>query len=300
MSHVLSLIAARPKDSISQADLDAAGDVLASAGSHIGLGDWLSPSEAWEAPFPGDPEAVLVRVRAAFAGRFVDVNVVPASARRKRLLVADMDSTLIQQECIDELAAEAGLGAEVAAITESAMRGEIAFEPALRARVALLKGLPTELADKVLAERIALMPGGAVMVATMRSARAYTALVSGGFTLFAGPIADRLGFDEFRANVLLAKGGRLTGAVIEPVLGREAKEETLLRLSQQLGLGLAETMAVGDGANDIGMVRLAGMGVAFRAKPILREAADAAVDHADLTGLLFLQGFRRAEFADAA
>jgi phosphoserine phosphatase len=217
--------------------------------------------------------------------------------RRKKLLVADMDSTLIEDECLDELAAEIGMRDEAAAITERAMRGEIAFEPALRERVALLKDLPTDVVAKLLSQRIKIMPGAVTLVATMRKHGAHTMLVSGGFTAFAGPIAERIGFHEHRANTLLFEKGGFTGRVAEPILGREAKEQTLRGLTAALGLDPEETLAVGDGANDIGMVRRAGLGVAYRAKPALRAAAAAAIDHADLTGLLFLQGYRREEFA---
>ncbi len=227
----------------------------------------------------------------------IDVNVVPAAFRRKKLLVADMDSTMIRQECIDELAAEVGLRDQVAAITERAMRGEIAFAPALRERVALLKGLATEVVGRVLAERIELMPGARVLIATMRAAGAHTALVSGGFTAFVEPIAERIGFHETRANLLISEADAFTGLVGEPILGAEAKEEALVELSARLGLTLSETLAVGDGANDAAMVRRAGLGVAFHGKPALRQLADATIDHSDLTGLLYLQGYRRGEFA---
>lgn len=220
--------------------------------------------------------------------------------RRKKLFLADMDSTMIRQECIDELAAEIGLRAEVAAITERAMRGKIAFAPALRERVALLEGLGTEVVGKVLAERIEIMPGAVVLVATMRASGAYTALVSGGFTAFVEPIGRRIGFEETRANMLVSEAGTFTGLVVEPVLGAEAKEAALVELTQRLGLAPEETLAVGDGANDAGMIRRAGLGVGFRAKPALRRMADATIDHADLCGLLFLQGYRRDEFVGAA
>jgi phosphoserine phosphatase len=239
---------------------------------------------------------ILAVVRSELRDRPVDVNLVPQQARRKRLLVADMDSTLIEQECIDMLAAEIGLGAEVAAITERTMRGEIEFEPSLKQRVGLLKGFSPDLAAKLLADRITIMPGAKALVATMRAAGAYTALVSGGFTIFAGPVGQEIGFDEHRANTLLAEAGAFTGSLAEPILGRTAKEQALLELTRQLRLDPSETLAVGDGANDLGMIRLAGLGVAYRAKPVVRAEADAAIDHADLTGLLFLQGYRREEF----
>ena len=296
MNHVLSLIANEAKSPLGDGDVEAARRALDAARANAGQPDILSPDEACEIPFEGERDAALAGVRAALQGRPLDVNGVPASFRRKRLLVADMDSTLIEQECIDELAAAIGKGEEVAAITERAMRGEIAFEPALRERVGLLGGLPSAIAAKILGERIVLMPGAKLLVATMRAHGAYTALVSGGFTIFAGPVGEMLGFDEHRANELLTEAGALTGFVAEPILGRAAKEETLLELTHRLQLDPAETLAVGDGANDIGMIRLAGLGVAYRAKPALRDEADAVIDHADLTGLLFLQGYRRDEF----
>jgi phosphoserine phosphatase len=232
----------------------------------------------------------------ALREKVIDVNVVPSELRRKKLLVADMDSTLIEQECLDELAAEVGLRAEVSAITERAMRGEIDFEPALRERVALLKGLSADVPARLVEGRIQVAPGAVVLVATMRSFGAHTVLVTGGFTAFAEPLGSRIGFHEYRANTLDVSDGAFTGGVGEPVLGGNAKEETLTELIARFGLEQAETMAVGDGANDIGMIRRAGLGVAYRAKPVLRAEADAVFDHADLTGLLFLQGYRREEF----
>jgi phosphoserine phosphatase len=296
MSHVLSLIAAGSHAPLRPGDVEAAERALRRLGAAVESCTWLSPAEACDLPFGGAVNGALAGVRAELADRPLDVNVVPVHGRRKRLLVADMDSTLIQQECIDELAAEIGRGAEVAAITERAMRGEVAFEPALRERVALLAGLPAAVAEKVLAERVTAMPGAAVLVATMRAHGARTALVSGGFTVFAEPIGRKLGFHQSRANELLIEDGYFTGRVAEPILGREAKAEALLELREAFALSAIETLAVGDGANDLGMIRLAGLGVAFRAKPALRVEAAAAIDHADLTGLLFLQGYRREEF----
>jgi phosphoserine phosphatase len=298
MDHVLSLIAAEAK-ALTQADIDRARQALESAGAEPDAPVVLSPGEAADIAFAGDPGAALAAARRALAGRRIDVNVVAEKFRRKRLLLADMDSTLIGQECIDELADEIGVGAKVAAITERAMRGEIAFEPALRERVGLLAGLPTEVAARVLATRITLMSGAAVLVATMRAHGAHTALVSGGFTLFTGPIAERLGMDEHRSNTLVSENGAFTGLVAQPILGREAKEAALIELTAKLGLDPAETLAVGDGANDAAMVRRAGLGVAYRAKPALKAEADAVIEHADLTGLLFLQGYRRDELAAA-
>ncbi|HRK24996.1 MAG TPA: phosphoserine phosphatase SerB, partial [Beijerinckiaceae bacterium] len=227
----------------------------------------------------------------------VDVVVQPAAGRRKRLLIADMDSTMIGQECIDELADFVGLKDKVSAITERAMRGEIAFEPALRERVALLRGLEAGIVDRILAERITLTPGGRSLVATMRANGGAAWLVSGGFTLFTEKIAAMLGFDLNRANRLIVEHGRLCGLVEEPILGRQAKLDALLEARASLGLTASETMAVGDGANDLAMLSAAGLGVAYHAKPQVAAEAHAAINHGDLSALLYMQGYRRDEFA---
>ena len=270
---------------------------MESAGAEVGSPVWLAELEAVDLPFDGDRKAALAALRTSFASEPIDVNVVAGEGRRKKLLLADMDSTMIGQECIDELADAVGRRAEVAAVTERAMRGEIAFEPALRERVALFKGLAATLPEGILASRITINPGARQLVTTMRAHGAHTVLITGGFSSFAGPIAGRIGFDAWRANTLAVANGSLTGLVDEPVLGRNAKELALKELTAKLGLTLAETLAVGDGANDLGMIAHAGLGVAYRGKPALRAAANAEIDHADLTGLLFLQGFRRDEFA---
>jgi phosphoserine phosphatase len=263
--------------------------------------EWLDPGVAADIVFnagrENDNRSVADRVRETFAGRPIDVVVQNAAGRRKRLFVADMDSTMIGQECIDELADLVGQKARVAAITERAMRGELAFAPALRERVALLAGLPAAVTDEVIARRITLTPGGKTLVATMRASGAYTCLVSGGFTAFTDKIAAAIGFDEASANRLTVDpAGRLAGTVAEPILGREAKLATLLALRGRLGLTAEETLAVGDGANDLDMIRAAGLGVAFHAKPAVAAAAAARIDHGDLTALLFVQGYRRNEF----
>ena len=246
---------------------------------------------------PADAPALADRLRAALGDEPVDVAVLPAdSHRRKRLFLADMDSTMIEQECIDELADQVGLKAHVAAITERAMRGEIAFEPALRERVALLKDLPVGAIGRLIAERITLTPGGRTLVRTMRAHGAHTCLVSGGFTLFTGPVGEKLGFDENRANRLTLAGERLAGTVEEPIVGKVAKRETLIELRGRFGLAPAETLAVGDGANDLDMLGEAGLGVAFRAKPAVAAAAQVRIEHGDLTALLYLQGYAAAEF----
>jgi len=257
--------------------------------------DWLTEDEAADVHF-AQSALESFRPEAAIGGNPVDVVVQKRAERRKRLVVADMDSTMIGQECIDELADMVGLKPHVAAITERAMRGEIEFEPALRERVALLKGLPASVVDEVLASRIRLTPGGPELIRTMRANGAYAALVSGGFTLFTGPVAAQIGFDENRANILEVEDGRLAGTVTEPILGKEAKLTALMDLSRRFALSRHETLAIGDGANDLAMIRAAGLGVAYHAKPKVAAEAAARIDHNDLTALLFAQGFRREEF----
>lgn len=227
----------------------------------------------------------------------VDLIFQHAGGRKKAMLLADMDSTMIQQECIDELADVAGVGAHVAGITARAMNGELDFEAALIERVALLRGLPESVIGRVLADRITLMPGGPELLATMRAYGAHAVLVSGGFTAFTGAIAARLGFDEHHANTLLVDGGTLTGDVARPILGRQAKVDALDRITHRLHLTPADVIAVGDGANDLGMLGAAGTGVALHAKPAVQAQCDIRVNHGDLTALLFIQGYARAEFA---
>lgn len=243
-----------------------------------------------------DAQAAEANILAVIASAPIDLVVQEQETRRKKLLIADMDSTMIGQECIDELAAEVGLKEKVAAITARAMNGEIAFEPALRERVALLKGLPISVVDEVIARRITLTPGGPELIATMKSKGHYTALVSGGFTVFTGPIAATLGFDENRANTLLEDGGILSGFVAEPILGKQAKVDALNEISARLGISPKEAMAVGDGANDLGMLQLAGSGVALHAKPTVAAQAQMRINHADLTALLYIQGYRKTDF----
>ena len=243
-----------------------------------------------------NPEWQEALLRGVVGDTPVDVVVQDAETRRKKLLIADMDSTMIGQECIDELAAEVGLKDKVAAITARAMNGEIAFEPALVERVALLKGLPVTVIGDVIAKRITLTSGGKELIATMKAKGYYTALVSGGFTVFTDPIAGRLGFDENRANILLDEGGYLTGTVAEPILGKQAKVDALVDISTRLGISTTEAMAVGDGANDLGMLHLAGAGVALHAKPVVSSQVKIRIDHADLTALLYIQGYRKTDF----
>jgi phosphoserine phosphatase len=227
----------------------------------------------------------------------VDLVVQPSQGRRKRMLLADMDSTMIRQECIDELAEVAGVGAHVRDITARAMNGELDFEGALLERVALLKNLPERVIGEVLETRISYMPGGAELVATMRAQGAYAALVSGGFTAFTGPVAAHLGFDEHRANMLLTEAGTLSGDVARPILGRAAKVQALQDISARLGIAESEVIAVGDGANDLGMLGRAGTGVALHAKPSVAAECDIRIHHGDLTALLYVQGYASEDFA---
>ncbi|HEV7260925.1 MAG TPA: phosphoserine phosphatase SerB [Bosea sp. (in: a-proteobacteria)] len=243
----------------------------------------------------GDARKLEADLRQLLGAAPIDIIVQPAATRRKALFLADMDSTMIGQECIDELAAYVGLKEKVSGITERAMRGEIAFEPALRERVALLKGVPLAVVHEIIEQRITLTPGGRALVMTMRANGAYTALVSGGFTVFTGPISATIGFDEHRSNILLADDGILRGEVADPILGKQAKLDALIELRARRGLGLEQTLAVGDGANDLAMLGEAGLGVAFRAKPAVAAAADARLDHADLTALLYAQGYAGSE-----
>ena len=256
---------------------------------------WLDPGIAAEFPVEAEP-ANLWEVWQGLQAMGIDLAVQPAEGRRKRLLIADMDSTMIQQECIDELADEAGVGAYVASITARAMNGELDFEAALRERVRLLRGLDEAVIARVIRDRITLMPGGRQLVATMRGNGAYAALVSGGFTAFTGAIAGVLGFDENRANTLLVEAGKLTGQVADPILGKAAKVQALEDISARLGITPAQAVAVGDGANDLGMLGIAGMGVALHAKPAVQAEARVRVNHGDLTALLYLQGYARDTF----
>jgi len=241
-------------------------------------------------------EAIAAEFATSIAGMPIDIAVQHLASRRKRALIADMDSTMIDQECIDELAAEVGLKQKVSAITAAAMNGEIEFEPALRERVALLKGLPETIADEVIGKRITLARGGQTLIATMKAHGHHCALVSGGFTLFTQRIATMLGFDEHHANILEVENGKLTGTVREPILGAAAKVDALRQISRRQGLKPDDFIAVGDGANDLPMLRLAGTGVALHAKPTVAAQSDIRINHGDLTALLYLQGYGRQEF----
>lgn len=253
---------------------------------------WLAKGEAAEVGVFPQLGAFLREIEALP----VDANVVPVAGRRKRLLIADMDSTMIEQECIDELGVMAGVGDYIKDITARAMRGELDFEGALTERVRLLKGLDAGLIGTILRERITYMPGGRTLIATMKAQGSHAALVSGGFTAFTGPVAKSLGFDEDQANELITAGGVITGEVGQPILGKEAKLDALRRISARLGIATAQAIAVGDGANDLAMLGEAGMGVALHAKPQVQAAAKFRVNHGDLTALLYLQGYEKAEF----
>ena len=256
---------------------------------------WLAPGIAAEFLLPAAP-ADFEAAAQALRAEGVDLALVPEGRRRKRLLLADMDSTMIGQECIDELAALAGIGPQIAAVTARAMNGELEFESALRERVALLAGQPAALVDRVLAERITYTPGGRELVATMRAAGARAVLVSGGFTAFTAAVTAQLGFDAHHANTLEVDGDRLAGTVAEPILGQQAKLDALHRITAEMGIATADAIAVGDGANDLAMLGAAGLGVALHAKPVVAAQARVRIDHGDLTALLYLQGFARAEF----
>lgn len=256
---------------------------------------WLSPDEAAEFPLQTIPTNRW-DVWAELQRQQVDLVIQRAEGRRKKMVLADMDSTMIEQECIDELADVAGVGDHVKDITARAMNGELDFEGALIERVALLKGLDASVIDKVLATRITYMPGGKTLLATMKANGAHCVLVSGGFTAFTAKVADDLGFDENRANTLLIEEGKLTGDVARPILGRAAKVQALEEITARLGIAEADVIAVGDGANDLGMLGRAGSGVALHAKPSVAEQCDIRINHGDLTALLFLQGYTSNSF----
>lgn len=298
MSHVATLISSPRRPAVTAELLRFAAHVLRTTADAVWLHEGVAADLFFE-PGGAEPGRLVADLREAVNGAPVDIAIQPAGDRRKRLFLADMDSTMIEQECIDELADYVGLKKEVSAITERAMRGEIAFEPALRERVALLKDLPVGVVDEIIEKRISLTPGGQTLVRTMRANGAYTCLVSGGFTLFTGPLASRIGFHEHRSNILIIDSERVAGRVEEPILGREAKIAALIELRDRLGLRREDTLAVGDGANDLAMLGEAGLGVAFHAKPAVAAAAHARIDHGDLTALLYLQGYAASEFVSA-
>ncbi|MGM4910872.1 phosphoserine phosphatase SerB [Rhizobium sp. 768_B6_N1_8] len=296
MALVATLVANPSNPVLSPEIAERASDAVKASGLY-----WLADGIACDIVLAdgSDRQAVEANLHAVIANSPIDLVIQEQETRRKKLLIADMDSTMIGQECIDELAAEVGLKEKVAAITARAMNGEIAFEPALRERVALLKGLPISVVDEVIAKRITLTPGGLELIATMKSKGYYTALVSGGFTVFTSRIAATLGFDENRANLLLEEDGLLSGHVAEPILGKQAKVDALNDIATRLGISPEEAIAVGDGANDLGMLHLAGSGVALHAKPAVAAEADMQINHGDLTALLYIQGYRKTDFVTA-
>ncbi len=291
---VATLIADPARERLSEATLDKAAAALRG----IERRRWLEDGVAADLVFTGKLEPKRAALEQAFAGAPFDLIVQPLAGREKRLLVADMDSTLIGQESVDELAAHAGVGAHVAQITERAMRGEIAFERALRERVALLAGLPETIIGEVLANSIKPSPGAQTLVGTMKARGARVVVVSGAFRPFTRAVARSLGADEDSGNELEIAAGKLTGKAIEPIQGEDAKLAALEEIAGAMGLDLSETIAVGDGANDLKMLLAAGLGVAYRAKPKVAAAVHARVDHGDLTALLYAQGIRRKDFVE--
>jgi phosphoserine phosphatase len=297
MTHVLVLITDPARAGLNDNTIAAIRDGLAAAGVQPGPSRWLANGIAADVPFSGDPALTQAAAKVALGAQAVDAAIVPVQNRRKRLLIADMESTLIENEFLDDIGARAGLGEKIADITRRAMAGELDFAGALRERVAMLKGSPASLLEDVYAG-LRIMPGARSLVATMRRHGATTAMVSGGFHVFVDRVRATLGADVAEANDLEIAGSTLTGRVREPIFDRGSKLATLQRLAVALGLALSDALAVGDGANDLDMVRAAGLGVAFRAKPILAEAATVAIRHGDLTALLYLQGYRRDEFSE--
>ncbi len=295
MSKVLTLVAGSDATPLARQQIDAFQQALDAAGAKVGAPDWLAPGIACDLTFDGlsidEARKASIPLLSQTAA---DHAFQPAEGRRKSLLLADMESTIIAQEMLDELAIVLGIGPQIAAITARAMAGELAFEDSLRHRVALLKNLPESRLQEV-SGLMTLNPGARTLVQTMRQHGAYTALVSGGFTFFTGQIRERCGFHEDRANSLIIENGNLTGAVAEPILGREAKQEALEELAGQQSINSDAVCAVGDGANDLAMLSAAGLGVAYQGKPVVREAAEFCIDHGDLTALLYFQGYRRDE-----
>lgn len=294
MKNVLVLIANPARPTLDSGTVKSIVNILRSTGAAVGAPDWLAPGAACDIPFEG-PTMAGPPMELGMTG--IDTVILPAAGRRKKLLVADMESTMIENEMLDELADFLGLREKIAGITARAMNGEIDFAAALDARVELLKGLPVSALDEA-ARRIVYMPGGATLIATMKKHGATCALVSGGFTYFTRMVRERLGFDFDAANILNHDGRILAGTVTLPILGKEAKLATLRRLADERGLSLADAVTVGDGANDLPMLQAAGLGVAFHAKPMVAAQVAARIIHGDLTSLLYLQGYRRSDFAE--
>lgn len=289
--YVATLISSRSMPSVSDALVSIAMQELPKGRRSVVLEPQVAADLYFDAENDAEADSFHAAILSALKGSPIDIIVQRVARRQKKLLIADMDSTMIMQECIDELADFVGLKNQVAMITERAMRGELPFEPALKERVALLKGLDISVIDEIISDRITLTPGAHTLVQTMRAKGAYTALVSGGFTLFTGPIASKIGFHENRANRLVIDDNKLTGYVVEPILGKQAKRDALIELRETFSLIRSDTLAIGDGANDLDMIKEAGLGVAFHAKPAVSAAASAWLDHSDLTALLHAQGY---------
>lgn len=298
MPHMLTLMAA--PGALTHEHLRAVRAALSGLGADLDAADWLAEGEAVDQPFTAlAAEQAAAAARAALGQAPVDLTAQPVAGRRKKLLLADMDSTIVTSETLDEIAAFAGLKDQIAAITARSMNGELDFAQALTERVAMLRGLD-DTALEATWRATELTGGAAELVGTMRANGAHTALVSGGFTFFTSRVAERVGFHEHHANTLLLEGGKLTGAVAQPILDRDAKLATLKRLAASLGVPLAAAATIGDGANDLAMIQAAGLGVAFHAKPSVAAVAQHRLEHTDLRGLLFAQGYRAAEFTRAA
>ncbi|MDA8653901.1 phosphoserine phosphatase SerB [Alphaproteobacteria bacterium] len=292
MSHILTLISDAAKGLVDD-------NLMSDIASFLALPpEWqvLAPSHAAQIKLPTLSQVAQEKLRARYADTAIDL-IITTNNDKKQLLVADMESTIIEQECLDELADKVGIRDKIADITERAMRGELEFEPALRERVKLLQNLPITTLEEIYNERVTLMPGAQTLIATLKQNGTYCALVSGGFTFYAQRIAELLGFDFYQSNNLGIQDERLDGTVIDPILGRSAKAEILEKISETRGLALSQTIAVGDGSNDLAMIDIAGFGVAFRAKPAVAAAANICVNHGDLTALLYIQGYRKADFA---
>jgi len=299
MDAVVTLIGPRA-GTLDAAIVAEAARALNALGAEVGVVDWLAQDHAADLPFSGpEPATVQAAVRDALGGRPIDIVAQPLHHRRKRLMLSDMDATMVAEETLDEVAAVAGLGERIAAITRRAMAGEMDFPAALKERIRIMSGVEETLFQRVL-DSATVNPGAEVAIRTMVANGCHTILVTGGFDLITRPLAERIGFQEFRCNALDIEDGRLTGRVAEPIFGREGKAVTLSDAATARSIDRAETMAVGDGANDAEMIRAAGLGVAYRGKDVLRQVAAAWLDHADLTGLLFVQGYRQDEFVRPA